>query len=942
MNNVANLGVSFGSDISGFQQGIRNVQDQLKSVSKNLEKAGSELTKNLTLPILGLGAVSVKAFSDFEKGLNKVATIADLNVKSIDNIKNEVLDLSDVVHIGTGELNEALYQTISATGDTVNALDYVKVASKAAVGGFTDVTTSVDGLTTVMNAYGLKGKDAMQKVADQMLMAQNYGKTTFGEMASSMGNVIPIAASLNISTKELFASVATLTKAGIGTSEAITGLKAAYSNIVKPSEQASKMAKQLGINFNSTHLKSVGWANFLDEIRQKTNGNVDAMSQLFGSVEALNAVTVLATTGAEDFSGALIAMENSSGSVDKAFNTMEQGFSAQLNALKISLQNLGIMFGEIIVPMIQPFVDKLKETITWLRGLDTTTQTTIVAVAAIAAAIGPLLIIFSKLTIAASSIKFVLTELGFIFGVSAGTVGIIIAAIVALIAIFATLYKTNEGFRNGINAIWEGIKNVAIIVFDAIKNAIIFAFNGIQEFWNTWGDDITKAFNRVWETVKQTWNIYFEILKSYVITIFQGIQEFWNKWGADITRIFKTYIEALKVFYTAIFTAIKNVIVVIFQAIENFWDKWGDTIVQTFKDYFEILKIIFTTVFDIIMKVVVNIFNEIEKFWNTWGSTIIAIFNTIFNVIKIIFSTVWKAIGNIVDTSMTIISNTVKLFLNILKGDWSGAWENIKNIFVAVKDLIIANANLFKDMLISIWNEVKDKVIGLAIALKDGIVNGLKKLFLEDIPYWIGFAIGKMISITDSGIKNTVKFFSELPGKIMEFLKSLPSTIANLFQQTKNDTENVMKDFPTVMFGIFVRAKDVITDKIKEIKNVITGVIDKIHDALDAIKNFNFAKVATKTVKVVQEVTQKVTGSINSGMQAGLEQHAAGGIFTKPTLWGNHLIGEAGAEALIPLDRLDNMVGTGGQQTINVYLDGQRIQATIDNKMGKTLALGGD
>ncbi len=138
-----------------------------------------------------------------------------------------------------------------------------------------------------MNAYGLQGTEALQSVSDQMLMAQNFGKTTFGEMASGIGNVIPIASALEVSTEELFASLATLTKSGIGTSEAITGMKAAMSNIIKPSSEAAKMAEELGLNFSSAHLKSVGWAQFLEEIREKTGGNTDQMAKLFGSVEAL-------------------------------------------------------------------------------------------------------------------------------------------------------------------------------------------------------------------------------------------------------------------------------------------------------------------------------------------------------------------------------------------------------------------------------------------------------------------------------------------------------------------------------------------------------------------------------------------------------------------------------------------------------------------------------
>ena len=116
-----------------------------------------------------------------------------------------------------------------------------------------------------------------------------------------MGNVIPIAAQLNVSTQELFGSIAVLTKNGIRTSEAITGLKAAYSNILKPSAEAAKLAQSLGLEFNAAHLQSVGWVKFLDEVKWATGGDAQQNGPALGSVEGLNSILVLTGKGAGDF-----------------------------------------------------------------------------------------------------------------------------------------------------------------------------------------------------------------------------------------------------------------------------------------------------------------------------------------------------------------------------------------------------------------------------------------------------------------------------------------------------------------------------------------------------------------------------------------------------------------------------------------------------------------
>lgn len=396
MATVASLMVNIGANLSNFEKGINKVTRKLDRTSRKIGNAGKTMTSTFTVPIVGAGVAAAKMAGDFEGSLNKVSTIADSTVLSLDEIRDGTLKLSSEMGIAGTEINEALYQAISATGDTANALSYVEVAAKAAEGGFTDVTTSIDGLTTVMNAYGLQGTEAMQSVSDQMLMAQNYGKTTFGEMASSIGNVIPIASALNVSTGELFASIATLTKNGIQTSQAITGLKGAYSNILKPSKQAAELAAELGLEFNSAHLQSVGWAQFLTEINEKTGGSADSMATLFGSVEGLNAVTVLATSGAQDFAGALDAMAGSAGATQEAYDKMNQGFNDTFGDMLINLQNLGIQFGEVLLPYLEKGIGYVESLITWFSGLDDISKSMIVQFAAMVAVVGPLLLIVSQ------------------------------------------------------------------------------------------------------------------------------------------------------------------------------------------------------------------------------------------------------------------------------------------------------------------------------------------------------------------------------------------------------------------------------------------------------------------------------------------------------------------------------------------------------------------
>lgn len=250
--------------VSGFSDKLTEHERIQKRTAKSIEQTGSKISglsdkmALLSAPILAAATAGFKLHSDFANGIAKISTLVDTTVVSMQKISNEIRAVSDETGAGVADLSESVYQAISAGVDAAHAVGFVKDMTIAAKAGFTDTTTAVNGVTTVLNAYGKSAEEAAA-ITDQMLLAQNFGKTSFGEMAEAMGNVIPIAAQLNVSTQELFGSIAVLTKNGIRTSEAITGLKAAYSNILKPSAEAAKLSQSLGIEFNAAHLKSVGW-----------------------------------------------------------------------------------------------------------------------------------------------------------------------------------------------------------------------------------------------------------------------------------------------------------------------------------------------------------------------------------------------------------------------------------------------------------------------------------------------------------------------------------------------------------------------------------------------------------------------------------------------------------------------------------------------------------
>ena len=387
--------------------------DALNAKADKLNKFGDSMNRNVTAPILAAAAASVKFASDYNASLRTVSTIIDASVVDINDISGEVLDLSDDVNIAATKVNEGLYQMVSATGDSVNAMGNMEVASKASIGGLADLEVAVDGITTVMNTYKLVGVDAMTSVSDQMITAQNYGKTTLGAISQNIGDVISVARNMDMTTQDLFASIAALTKGGVQTGKSITGIKMALSNIIDPTAEAIEVADRLGLQFEASHLKSVGWARFIDEIGKKTGGSSEDIAKLFGSVEAYNVVTSLAVTNTDLFAEALVAMENSSGATQAAFEKMDSGefnqFAKSLNELK----NAAIEAGDSLAPLLSDLAGIISDLAKAYKELTPEGKKTVNVFLGIAASIGPL----SKLTGGAikgfTGIKKVLNKLSF-------------------------------------------------------------------------------------------------------------------------------------------------------------------------------------------------------------------------------------------------------------------------------------------------------------------------------------------------------------------------------------------------------------------------------------------------------------------------------------------------------------------------------------------------
>jgi TP901 family phage tail tape measure protein len=353
--------VLLGLDSDDYDRGIQS------STSKT-EKFVNETTgrfNRLAAVVAGGGAafvafaaVAEKSFIGFQQSMSEVFTlIPDASSGALNQMTQQVKDFSVQFGVLPEKTIPALYQSLSAGIPADNVFKFLEDAQRAAVAGVTDLTTSVEGISSVINAYGQQNISAAQ-ASDIMFTTVRLGKTKFDELSASLFNVLPVAASLRVAFGDMSAALAAMTLQGVPTSVATTQLRQMLVELGNSGSQVGKIFQKVaGESFKQFIASGGTLQQALQLLEGSTKGTGKGINELFGSVEAGSAALALTGTGTQAFSNALEAMGHSAGATQKAYNTMNSTISASLNKLKAVGSVALISIGEKLAPAIGKLAD---------------------------------------------------------------------------------------------------------------------------------------------------------------------------------------------------------------------------------------------------------------------------------------------------------------------------------------------------------------------------------------------------------------------------------------------------------------------------------------------------------------------------------------------------------------------------------------------------------
>lgn len=457
---VGYLTVMFGADLKGFEKAMKKAQRSIGKFGASMKRTGANLTRNVTLPIIGLGAIAVKTFATFEQSMLKVKAVSGATAEEFKTLQNSARELGATTMFTASQVADLQFELAKLGFDT-DQIDKAQASILALSQATTfDLAESGKVVAATLNSFNLEASESA-RIADVFALASSNAAIDMEKLSVALPKVGAIAGALDQSVESLTAKMMTLADRGV---------------------EASKMGTSLRRIFLELSNKGITLEDALDAINTAIDPAKKSM-ELFGMVAA-NAGLILAqnTNETDKYEKQLL---KASGTAIKMANIMDSGVSGSLRRLKSASEDVAIELGQMLIPLLNDMISLIKKGIAFWKGLDQDTRNTAVALGLVAASIGPLLTVLGTLV---TAFAMLMTPIGLV--IAALTTGIILVIknwdsfkfiLLDIINYFIDLYNESmifKGVIQSISAIFQGVWST--IKFFA--KDVIIVFKKIGEF----------------------------------------------------------------------------------------------------------------------------------------------------------------------------------------------------------------------------------------------------------------------------------------------------------------------------------------------------------------------------------------------------------------------------------------------------------------------------
>ena len=795
--------------LQASQERLKGLNQQQEKIKQNISATKTQILGTVgayTAVAAAIYAGPVQAAQKYETALAKVNTIADTTQVPLEKISQEVMAMSNKTGVAANALAEDVYNAISAGQETGDAVNFVSTSTKLAKAGFAETSQTLDVLTTILNAYG-KSADEVGHVSDVLIQIQNKGKTSVGELSSVMGKIIPTANSYNVSLEQLGATYAIMTAGGIKTAETTTYANSMLNELGKSGSTADKILRKVaGGGFSDLMANGSSLAEVLNILQTEAQKSGKTIKDMFGSAEAGTAAVKILEAGVDGFNASVEGMLNSKDATDKAFAIMSDTTENKMAKAKNSINNLQIVLGQNLLPIVGNVADKVAGVVTkiseFAQANPQLVQTVMKVVGALAAlklgGLG-LKLGFQELHLGGLKVQtfletlksgFLIAQAGSIgllgkiknLGKSFGTLGGlknllgplggIAGKILPVVGVVTTVITVVQLLRKNFDKVREAVGRIfgdkGLEIFDKIVAAVTAAgdaiknvFSGgnmdaarqkIESIFGAKGTAVFDGFIRAAQTVGSAIGSLIGFITEHVVPVAEQVL------GVIVSDVIPGIVGGIQ--------QAAPVIMQIVQAVANFIagiiPVIGGFIAGIMPVISEIITFVQTNVFPIVQQIfsfiVSTVLPAIVSGVQFLAATITAVLSAVLPVVQTVFTTIWNIIQPIMQQILSVIQAVLPSVLAIFQNVFNTIGGVVNGLATVLSGLIQFITGVFSGNWAQAWEGIKSVFSGAWDALTSivkgvingiiGIINGaIAGLNSIKIPDWVPVVGGKGVNI---------------------------------------------------------------------------------------------------------------------------------------------------------------------------------------------------
>lgn len=471
-----------------------------------------------------------------------------------------------------------------------------------------------------------------------------------------------------------------------------------------------------------------GFASFAQQAKDSTQGIGTALDNISNRV-AKAVQTIINAFGAENISGAINAFSGSFGKTADAIATVIYGIK---DVVSKGVSGIASVFGQIKSALPSGFLDGI---VNAFNQLAPAIMPAITAFTLLLPVMGGMQKVFGIV----SGFKSLGAALSAVAG---GPVGLVIAAIAAVVVGLAALYNTNEDVRNAINSAWSGIQSAAAQVWPYIQQAVTTACSVIQ-----------GAVTQYWPVIQQVVTQVMGAVKDFVVAAWPTIQAAFTTACSVIQSIIQAVWPVIQAVVSVVMSAIQLIVTQVWPTVQNYISMACQVIMAVINAVWPVIQTVIITVMQVINAVIGTVLAAIQGNWSG-----------VWEGIKAIASTVWNGIKNIVSSVINAISGIISSVLGTIKGAWDSCWNGIKSAFSSIWNGIKSAAKSGVDAVYNTVKSIKGNILGFFAGAGEWLVNSGKAM-LDGLGRGISNAIGGVVNTVKGGLEKIRGLFPFSPAK---------------------------------------------------------------------------------------------------------------------------------------------------------------------------------